>query len=85
MNERQGPRAIWRESASREYFCVREIEREMMMGERGEKERWENERERERGGQKREIREETSRRRGRLNDDSEVDGLLRAVLYRKPT
>lgn len=47
MNERQGPRAIWRESASREYFCVRvrEIEKqrddEGKKGEQGREERGE--------------------------------------------
>lgn len=46
----------------------------------GEKERWENGRE----GRAKE-RDQGRARRGRLNDDSKVDGLLRAVLYRKPT
>lgn len=53
MNERQGPRAIWRECKSRVFLCARDGE--MMMGQGGRKREMGK---RERGGRKREIRED---------------------------
>lgn len=54
MNERQGPRAIWRECKSRVFLCARDGE--MMMGQEGGRKR--DGKTGGRGGRKREIREE---------------------------